>query len=309
MERAAPFLLGLVLLSGCAQPPPARPLATDVPLTPAEALSDEATCAVRGLLVDDEERPMANGSVSIVGAEMRTTKSALDGAFSFSFVQPSPYRALAEMPGYETLVQSFLCVAGGTANLTLQVDPLPQPRMVVMAPQKGRIGCAAGVPGVAGGGSDACDQFNLDANAKSRIRFGIENASVTAAVYEVEWVPGAGAFAGHVLTMIYPGIRDGTERNVTTPNSHAPSRRAVTGPSPLHVEIVSRNLTRSLYRMEDWTNVTLEVRAGADNASQFVANPLDPGSLGLVYQQEFTAYAAFFYEGMAVPAGFTMRPT
>jgi carboxypeptidase family protein len=307
-------ILGLLGLSGCLGGGPAsvHEGMPSTPLTAAPALFDEDTCGVSGSGVDEEERPLADVGVSILGPEMRSTRTAADGSFSFSLVPPGRYQAAAKHPAYEFLLQGFDCVAGASANVTLRLKLLPPPsvpRVAILQSQHGRVGCSVGTVVTSTGAGDVCSQFHLDTTAKSRLLFGIDNDTVTAAVYEVEWKPNAGLASGHVLSMIYPSIQRNTPANVTTPNRHTANQRAVTGPSPLHVEIVGGNVSRSLYAEKDHTNVTLEVRAGADNASAFGSNPFDEGSTEVVYQQDFTAYAAVFYDGLAVPAGFTMRPT
>lgn len=303
------LLGGFALFAGClggASAPPAA-IAPPAPETAPAARMDAETCALFAVLLDDEELPIADAEVSLVGPTAKSTRSAKDGSFSFSFLEPGRYQLAVKHERFQLLVQGFDCLAEKSVDLSLRLAArLPDlvPRFS-LAQQAGRIGCSLGTPGTGTGGTDYCDQLNLDSNAQSTLWFQHENATVTAAVYELEWTATAGPLSGHWLTMVYPAMQEAA--NLTTTHRHTPAHRAVTGPSILRVEVAIGDMSRSLYSDAVNSAIPLVVRAGADNTSQFVADPLNPGSVEVVYQQEFTAYVAFFYDGMVVPAGFSPR--
>ncbi|HUR24596.1 MAG TPA: carboxypeptidase regulatory-like domain-containing protein [Candidatus Thermoplasmatota archaeon] len=130
-RRAAPLLL-TVLLAGCSQGGGA---ATPEPAEPAfENLELEATATtgvIRGVIVDEAVRPVANATVTLNSETARETRSNADGAFGFAALEPGTYFLQVTKLGYFPVQQSAEVVAGVAeppiVKILLQTDAASTP--------------------------------------------------------------------------------------------------------------------------------------------------------------------------------------
>jgi hypothetical protein len=108
--RWSPILLTLAFLAGCTQPPAAE---TD-PLAGFDDLDLAATATtgiIRGIVVDEAIRPVANASVTLTPGDKGTT-TTLGGAFGFEGLEPGTYFLRVERLGYNATQTSTEVVAG-----------------------------------------------------------------------------------------------------------------------------------------------------------------------------------------------------
>jgi hypothetical protein len=103
----------VVALSGCSDGggPPAPP-PEEAALDDLELEATETTGVIRGLVVDEAIRPVANVTVTLLADPPRATKSNGNGAFGFDELEPGSYFLRAEKPGFGSVQQSADVVAG-----------------------------------------------------------------------------------------------------------------------------------------------------------------------------------------------------
>ncbi|HUR61553.1 MAG TPA: carboxypeptidase-like regulatory domain-containing protein [Candidatus Thermoplasmatota archaeon] len=118
--RSVAVVLALVfVLSGCAgKPDPAK----DPPIGDLQVKATETTGVIRGLVVDDAIRPLANATVKVSPGNQTTTTNG-NGAFGFEGLAPGTYFLNAAKKGYTSVQQSALVVA--------DVDEPPLVRIMV----------------------------------------------------------------------------------------------------------------------------------------------------------------------------------
>ena len=108
--RSLSFLLALAFLAGCAQPP----AEAAEPIADFEALDLEATSTtgvIRGVVVDEAIRPVANASVTLTPGD-KTATTNLGGTFGFEGLEPGTYFIAVERRGYNATQTSTEVVAG-----------------------------------------------------------------------------------------------------------------------------------------------------------------------------------------------------
>jgi hypothetical protein len=93
--------------------------------------ASETTGLLRGVVVDDAIRPIANASVRIAGPTPRDTTTNADGLFGFSGLEPGTYFVHASKPGYNATQASADVVAGVAdppiVRILLSVNPSTAP--------------------------------------------------------------------------------------------------------------------------------------------------------------------------------------
>jgi hypothetical protein len=309
-------LAAFLLLAGCVD---AGATATTVGTATEEApvasverpLHDGETCAIDGLVLDEEHLPIPDAQVALVGGDIRNTRSALDGSFAFSYLPPGAYQVGAAKKDYESIVLPLECRAGEMVPWVITLVPLPPPKvpyLLAFPPQPGFLACSVGLPGGGGlGSNDYCTQFNIDSNGRNRVRLAIDNGTTSAAIYELEWQP-TGAFGGHHLSLTYPQVRAGVNWTLETTGRHYTNTRVVMGASVMSLRFsVEDPAVDTLYRVGEATALTLDVRAASTSLGDFLSAPASDPSSRLVYQQPFTLHAAIFHNGAVPEPGFTLR--
>jgi hypothetical protein len=121
LARALVAVSALSLLAGCSSPPAAE--AEDATF---EALALEATATtgvLRGVVVDDAVRPLANATVEARGpeAEPRTATTGADGLFGFEGLAPGTWFVSVSKLAYEAAQVSTEVLPGVSDPETLKV--------------------------------------------------------------------------------------------------------------------------------------------------------------------------------------------
>src|SRR5687768_7361503 len=120
-------------LSGCSgggdEAPPAAP--EEVAVQDLGLQATETTGVIRGIVVDEAIRPLANVSIELNGATQATTVSNANGVFGFDALEPGTYFLSAEKLGYASVQQSAEVVAGVAeppiVKVLMTADPTTTP--------------------------------------------------------------------------------------------------------------------------------------------------------------------------------------
>ena len=130
MRSWAPFALALLLLAGCTDGGGTAPPAED-PTEDLDLESTETTGILRGVVVDDAVRPLADVQIMITGTSHGNTTTTEDGAFGFEGLEPGTYFVMASKPGFVGVQQSAEVAAGvddpPLVRFQLPVDPETRP--------------------------------------------------------------------------------------------------------------------------------------------------------------------------------------
>lgn len=136
MSRRTAFLAAILVasaLAGCSgksqdeEAEPAEPAVEDLGL-----VATASTGIVRGVVVDEAIRPLANVSVELRGGpEPKAATTNAAGAFGFDLLEPGTYFLEATKPGYFAVQQSVEVVAGDdrppVAKILLKANPATTP--------------------------------------------------------------------------------------------------------------------------------------------------------------------------------------
>src|SRR5690349_15961209 len=97
---AAALLFAVLTLAGCSQPP-AKDTVDDDPTLELGLEATDTTGVLRGVVVDEAIRPVANVSIVATGSgATRMATSNADGAFGFDGLSPGVYIVKASKPGF-----------------------------------------------------------------------------------------------------------------------------------------------------------------------------------------------------------------
>jgi hypothetical protein len=131
--RVAPVaVLALLLLAGCAGKAPPKDPVNDADFSRLDLQPTATTGVIRGVVVDDAVRPLADVTVTARGqGPESTTTTGADGAFGFDGLDPGTYFVSASKAGFRDAQQSVDVVAGVAdppiAKVLLTADPALRP--------------------------------------------------------------------------------------------------------------------------------------------------------------------------------------
>jgi hypothetical protein len=289
--RPIPVLtIGLLFLAGCAGSP-AAPAGEGEGIDEPAAFTD-ATGAIQGVVVDDAINPIANAQVGLLEANA-TTRTAVDGGFSFSNLAPGRYSVFAAALGHESKGTSVEVQAGQatTTRITLAtvaiVEPYPETYTF-----GGLIECGWGITG-AGTGNCLPIQFIIDAfdlpnptNTRTTGQYEVADPSkARQGVFEMMWDPSAATTASELRLLVEAedaGAVGGTQYG------------DVDGTSPLRV-VTDETPFEDLDPASGNTKVQTRTFPAARTPPTYVVN------------QRFTVFATVCYNA-ACPDDFTVVP-
>ncbi len=304
------LLAVLIPMSGCVGSQGPDSADSDVLPTAPEPDNDQGTCALGGVVMDDEGKPLSLARVRIIHVDEEEptgiTESARDGSFSFSFIDPGVYQLLAHHGGYIATQELVECVEGkrvtGLDLYLPQAPPLNQP-WPAYREFHDVIGCSVGLPVADYSVPDYCASsipstgtWHFAMSTTHDVEFEVEPRpdTLTGLSYELKWDPSYYKGGEH-LVLFYPLLR---ADNVTVEASHEHTNRQITGPSPLWIRAESTNPDQALLApgVHSW-----EVLAASGNQTTFLNDPLGDSASGVLVYQEFWIYAGFFYNGYPIP--------
>ena len=156
-------------LAGCSGGDGGAPAPSDGPSAEQLGLqATESTGLIRGVVVDDAIRPLANVTVTVKGSEERQQRTDASGAFGFDGLDPGTYFLTASKLGYFDAQQSAEVVAGVTdppaVKIQLAVDVGYKPYFQAIV-YEGFIECTTSVLVLCGAANAEepllCAEFNL----------------------------------------------------------------------------------------------------------------------------------------------------
>lgn len=99
--------------------------------------------SIAGNVTDDEEVPVSNVDVGLVGTNV-LAKSDAAGRFTFNGIEPGTYQVLAQKFGYEQASKTIIVTAGNITDVKLEMKyiPIPKDPVPVTEIKDGYIACA-----------------------------------------------------------------------------------------------------------------------------------------------------------------------
>jgi hypothetical protein len=142
--------VALLLLAGCASHAP-RPASDDSAFKDMALQATATTGVIRGVVVDEAVRPLANATIALTGQKgglPATASSNLQGAFAFDKLDPGTYFLQIHKLGYVTAQQSTDVVAGVSDPAVVKIQLVPDASFVKPFSESfvydGFIQCSAG---------------------------------------------------------------------------------------------------------------------------------------------------------------------
>lgn len=140
LSRSLAAIAGLLLLlSGC-MGGGAGPTATG----PTAPTFSHDTGAIEGLVLNDEQIPLAGAQVGVQGPEARQTSTDESGRFVFSNLKPGEYTVLVNALGYKVDTRKAVVVPGEPTPLSFTLTSIPiagLPYKKVHGPLPGKFFC------------------------------------------------------------------------------------------------------------------------------------------------------------------------
>lgn len=136
---AAAFLaIVILILAGCAAPPPA-PKGSTGTSAPIPTATDE-TGSISGVVVDEERLPIADASVGLMPSRQETRTDAL-GRYTFNLLTPGQHSVFATRLGFDQAAASVKVEAGQVkwVNMTLKTQAVAKEPYTRTVPKVGQI--------------------------------------------------------------------------------------------------------------------------------------------------------------------------
>lgn len=296
-------------LSGCGgKSNSATPQETEQTFDPTAptAQFDDDTCAISGIIMDDELTGIPGASVTLLGPqEVEPVKSAQDGTFTFSNLEPGTYQVLASRTGFEPGAQGTTCEKGKKVETQVQLTPLPEPQVPytqVIGPKTLHLECAVGFNFIAT--SEQCGALIADDQTNQAI-LTLDLSPITGALIEMHWSP-TGIQGGGALQLNYPQPQTEESLVYTTDDRLVTNGQVLRGSSPLNLQIETTDPESFVY-LAGASNPTHVYRmlASGSTPDETLANPLDDGSSKVILGQNADLIVEYFYNGAPIPAGHT----
>jgi hypothetical protein len=302
-------------LAGCAKSAePAKAKDQDVPDTYAPPTFDAETCAISGLVTDDEILPVANITVSIVSLGL-SVKTAKDGSFAMGNVQPGNYSVAAFGLGYEVATRSIKCEPNKEVRANFSLRPIPppmEPIQYIFGQQMGSLGCAFRVVH-SGAGADTCKFVGITPTAKSALTFGpAPLGNLTGYVFDYKWEQSGST--GTSDRMRFNGIAAKSMSCVTYETNrevYFSNVPLVRGESPIRLRMESNSTDCPIMsiRQEQERNFSVSISVDAPpTLMAYLAAPDRYRPVEAVMFLNFEVWLTLFLNGHMVPEGYSNLP-
>lgn len=303
-------LLASALLAGCfgtgGKPPLALKPATsdEVPATAPPAVLNEDSCAIVGRVLNKEDTlPLALASVELVGYA-RSAKTAADGGYSFSLLDPRTYTLKASTFGHFGAQAQVECRAGEEAHAAdLLLEGWPQALLphhetlndegiltCSVATGSSRVRLAEVLPGAVGALTPcATNKARLSVQPKTGV-------PITGMAIELRWEPTSSASQRLALKI---GEKPHENRTLwSSDDDYNPTTGTLSGLSPLNVTFrLNASAGSDLYTITPEShNLTYEVNPLPNTASD-----VPPLVSVITVPQSFDLYVTVFYNNDPVP--------
>jgi carboxypeptidase family protein len=304
-------LVGMVLLSGCAAK---KPMAAAVgPQASGPAQYDENTGGIEGMVLSDEQLPLAGASVGIPDLGI-TAQTDTGGHYSLSNVAPGPRTLHAALLGYGSEAIQVEVVAGEVktgADFSLAASVVPGAASRIFETQRGMFGCGVSARGMLAGsaGLNACAAFNvLDEESEYNANvlywnLDRDTSEMSGIVFEMTWSSTQTLGRSLMVSLEDASCNDAAGNEGTF--------ASVEGTSPIRIYLTREQVQKVLGDGKDKDCVPFGEKdpverqcIGASTTcrvmtrvfgSSGTAGPASPADAGATVQQGFTHYITAFY--------------
>lgn len=204
--RSVGLILFAAILSGCVAEGTTNDLGgpgADAPTVAPPAQFDDTSGAVEGIVLDEEQAPIAGAQVGLLDPasnQSLMTLTDLSGRFTFSQVVPGLYQLVAQQLGYESSARAITITAGEALSVSFQLTKIAiHQGYVEVWSKRGYFQCSQTLAGstgpcgffpVVGNVTPISSQFNQQG---SRAFIYNVSAGVVSAFNEMRWTPGSAA--------------------------------------------------------------------------------------------------------------------
>jgi len=278
--------LGLMLaLAGCAggsakeiPPPP----------TAGPATFDEATGAIEGLIINEENLPLAGASVGILELPETLTVSDVAGAFTINNIAPGTYTLSAAALGYGSDGKRVDIVTGEITTVTIVLAAVALEEAFIQTDiEKGRFEVAFRIMPEVGGyafGGDTVHEFKTDDRTDA----------IGGLLFEMTWQNTQALAGGMRLRAEVLGEANIADYTFCVIDSRPPGRCDGTD-----------NVTKILENgHEDCPPEECNIQWRGFTSTQYSGLPVD---FGIMVDQEYTVYSTIFYRS-PLPEGYSGMP-
>jgi hypothetical protein len=281
--RRVSILLVLAFLAGCAQPQAEAP----EPIADFDDLDLAATATtgvIRGIVVDEAIRPVANASVTLTPGDRKAT-SSLGGTFGFEGLEPGTYFLKVERLGYNGTQTSAEVVAGvaepAITKILLVANPGTSPYFEVLVTE-GFMTCGFAVFVTSAG----CDTSTAELFG-DKVYFPFEFDTLPQWTQgELIWEHTQAAGGAFIWQIAKPGTNDYYSAGETT-----------TSPALAFIDTETLEDNR-----EDILDTGVEYRIfGGPHPTCTVDTPYTPYGCGATLNQRVSIYIHSFYNFVPLP--------
>ncbi len=252
-------LLSILLIAGCASPGQ-----DDEPATAATS-----GIVLEGVVVDNAITPLANVTVSVLGANLTATTDA-DGRFHFEFAEPASLRLAIHKAGYLDQVVDVTTAAGmSLIQVKLEAVPIPVP-MAFVKEWTGIIQCSLRTPQDAYAVCKLADDLTGLVGDDADERYADVDTPPTFAQVEMEWAS-TQPLGNSLRLMLTDDHRQGLDNYAVA-----------TGTSPLMVNADNATLR---FKHLDTQGLYIRVFTG----------DFETTGASMTVQQTFTVYTVLFH--------------
>lgn len=296
------LLLIAVALSGCTGKGSKSEGAPAVP-SAAQAVADAESGSITGFVTDDQELPVPDAGVAIVGRR-NETKTDSAGRFTFNGLPPGTYQLAANKIGYEVATKIVTVNVGEISEVFIPLVPIPAevPHEVVQ-PRTGVIKCSArwfpAIPVVGTTGLAVCGVSPVDVvvGDKFLLTWIVSEKGAREAFLEMKWQTTQAL--GRGLLLIWE--LDGQSNNA----AGTLGRREGVSPLTIHANEAKFEQLKSSFNTWDCfaKGCRFQTRVFASANTTNINSP-EKIDVGVVVDQPFTQYLTVFHY-MTKPSEYT----
>lgn len=276
-----------------------------VPSTAPQPTVNADTCGLIGTVVDDDDLPLAEAKVELVGYA-RSTKTAQDGSYSFSLLDPRTYQIRVSKTGFRDVTSgSVECKAGEEGQVPLvTLQPVPdanKPSADMGLKDEGRMACTVAQGGAqVGSGQGSVPNIPGCAQGKTSLTVNPKpEQRITGAFFELVWQPATSVTgSSDKLELKLPARSPSADGNYTNETSAGATFNSQTngliGNSPLTLKLKLNETTPA--------NATLFLFTPEQNNMTFRVVVPTASAPTVIVDQPFTLWVSLFYNKAPMPA-------
>jgi hypothetical protein len=250
-----------------------------------KAATDDPSANVRGLVVDDSQKPIADADVALLDID-KVTKTDATGAFAFASVAAGPHKLATQKLGYESVARN---IEVGADGVQLQIVMVPvavaQDVYAQLLIGQGYLACGAYLTVVTISNLNVCP---WDTNHKPRYEFPVDKATSKGVLQEITWSNSQALSTDTYYVYLW----------------YKPICNPTCNPTKKISEMSGKNPVRQ------YSDIS-KFKADEDPfilSSMTFVGPDQGKPVALVYQQKITHYVTVFHNGQGDPDKYTAVP-